>query len=239
MSDNPNQPIARTGPESSGNVGHFDQGGRRNNQSGNRNNRRRRPSQQIGGEQSANHSQRPAVNNSGTPAHQHAPSAAAQSAGSQVNAQAGRQQQNQPARQDPYQQRRNNSRPSRPIGPSDTHNVSPAAKPAQANVSQNVSRSSEKSEQINERQISAPRNEKTESQAFGKESQAFGKESQAFGNRKNNANPSPRTDRPREPRTWGRNIRTEETHEDIHRENERLEKEIWLEIASIHTYKLD
>lgn len=225
MSDNPNQPIARTGPENSGNGGHFDQGGRRNNQSGNRNNRRRRPSQQIGGEQSANHSQRPAVNNPGIPAHQNVPPAAAQSTGAQVNAQAGRQQQNQGSRQDPYQQRRNSNRPSRPIEPSDTRTASPAAKPAQANTPQNAYRSAEKSEQINERQIPVARNEKTENQAFG--------------NRKNNSNPPPRADRPREPRTWGRNIRTEETHEDIHRENERLEKEIWLEIASIHTFKLD
>jgi len=231
MSDNPNQPIARTGPENSGNGGHFDQGGRRNNQSGNRNNRRRRPSQQIGGEQSANHSQRPAVNIPGIPAHQNVPSAAAQSTGSQVNAQAGRQQQNQAARQDqtarqdPYQQRRNSNRPSRPIGPSDTRTVSPASKPAQAAAPQNANRSGEKSEQINERQTPVARNEKPENQAFG--------------NRKGNPNPPQRTDRAREPRTWGRNIRTEETHEDIHRENERLEKEIWLEIASIHTYKLD
>ena len=42
-----------------------------------------------------------------------------------------------------------------------------------------------------------------------------------------------------EPKTWGRNIRSEETSEDIRKDNERIEKEIWLEIAGIHTMKLD
>lgn len=55
-----------------------------------------------------------------------------------------------------------------------------------------------------------------------------------------NPNPNqPRNDRQKEPRTWGRHIRSEETFEDVKRENERLEKEIWLEIADIHTMKLD
>jgi len=224
MSDNANQPIARTGSENSGDGGHFDQGGRRNNPSGNRNNRRRRPSQQIGGEQSANHSQRPAASNPGAPVRQNVQSAGTQP-GTQSGIQAGKQQQNQSPRQDPYQQRRNNNRPQRPNQPADTHNTPPAGKPVSVNIPQNASRSAEKPEQISERQIPAVRNEKTENQAFG--------------SRKNNANPAPRTERPREPRTWARNIRTEETHEDIHKENERLEKEIWLEIASIHTYKLD
>jgi hypothetical protein len=34
-------------------------------------------------------------------------------------------------------------------------------------------------------------------------------------------------------------LRSEETSEDIRIENERIEKEIWLEIADIHTMKLD
>ena len=38
---------------------------------------------------------------------------------------------------------------------------------------------------------------------------------------------------------WEKKIKTEETYDDIKRENERLEKEIWLEIAGIHTIKLD
>ena len=38
---------------------------------------------------------------------------------------------------------------------------------------------------------------------------------------------------------WEKKIKAEETLEDIHRDNERIEKEIWLEIASIHTIKLD
>lgn len=44
---------------------------------------------------------------------------------------------------------------------------------------------------------------------------------------------------PGEPKNWSRNIRTEETSEDIRKDNERIEKEIWLEIAGIHTMKLD
>jgi len=218
MSDNVNQPISRTGSDNSGNGGHLDQGGRRNNPSGNRNNRRRRPSQQIGGEQSANHSQRPAANNPGVPA-QHS---AQQNA--QQNTQAGRQQQNPSVRQDPYQQRRPNNRPQRPNQATD---VRPAAvsNPSAVNVSQNTNRSAEKPEHGNEKQIPAARNEK--------------QDNQAFGSRKNTVNQPPRTERPREPRTWARNIRTEETHEDIHKENERIEKEIWLEIAGIHTFKLD
>ena len=38
---------------------------------------------------------------------------------------------------------------------------------------------------------------------------------------------------------WQKKIKTEETAEDIKKDNERIEKEIWLEIASIHTIKLD
>ena len=38
---------------------------------------------------------------------------------------------------------------------------------------------------------------------------------------------------------WEKRIKAEETLADIHRDNERIEKEIWLEIASIHTIKLD
>ena len=214
MSDNVNQPVSRTGSDNSGNGGHLDQGGRRNNPSGNRNNRRRRPSQLIGGEQSANHSQRPSANNPGVPALQNA----------QQNTQAGRQQQNPSVRQDPYQQRRPNNRPQRP---NQTTDARPAAgsNPAAVSVPASINRNIEKPEHINEKQIPATRNEK--------------QDNQAFGSRKNNVNQPPRTERPREPRTWARNIRTEETHEDIHRENERIEKEIWLEIASIHTYKLD
>jgi len=240
MSDNANQPISRTGSENSGDGGHFDQGGRRNNPSGNRNNRRRRPSQQIGGEQSANHSQRPAVTNPGAPARQNVQPAGTQpgtQSGSQQGLQTGKQPQNQSARQDPYQQRRSNNRPQRPNQPADAHSTPPAGKTSSVNIPQNPARGTEKPEQINERQIPAARNEKTENQAFGGRSEKT--ENQAFGSRKNNTNPAPRTERPREPRTWARNIRTEETHEDIHKENERLEKEIWLEIASIHTYKLD
>lgn len=51
--------------------------------------------------------------------------------------------------------------------------------------------------------------------------------------------PDKRNDRNREPRNWGRHLRSEETSEDIRVENERIEKEIWLEIADIHTMKLD
>jgi hypothetical protein len=38
---------------------------------------------------------------------------------------------------------------------------------------------------------------------------------------------------------WEKKVKAEETFDDIHRDNERLEKEIWLEIASIHNIKLD
>jgi hypothetical protein len=38
---------------------------------------------------------------------------------------------------------------------------------------------------------------------------------------------------------WERKIKAEETFDDIRRENERIEKEIWLDIASIHTLKID
>lgn len=56
--------------------------------------------------------------------------------------------------------------------------------------------------------------------------------------RTNNPNQQ-RQERPKESRNWGRHIKSEDTYEDVRRENERLEKEIWLEIASIHTFKLD
>ena len=38
---------------------------------------------------------------------------------------------------------------------------------------------------------------------------------------------------------WDKRIKTEESYDDIKRDNERLEKEIWLEIAGLHTIKLD
>lgn len=38
---------------------------------------------------------------------------------------------------------------------------------------------------------------------------------------------------------WEKKAKAEETFDDIHRDNERIEKEIWLEIASIHNIKLD
>jgi hypothetical protein len=48
------------------------------------------------------------------------------------------------------------------------------------------------------------------------------------------------TPRPQRERSWDRNrIKAEETFEDIRRDNERIEKEIWLEIAGIHTLTLD
>lgn len=41
-------------------------------------------------------------------------------------------------------------------------------------------------------------------------------------------------------RKWGnRSIKIEETYEEIKKDNERIEKEIWLEIAEIHNAKLD
>ncbi len=48
-----------------------------------------------------------------------------------------------------------------------------------------------------------------------------------------------RPERRSEPKNWSRNIRAEETSEDIRKDNERIEKDIWLEIAGIHTMKLD
>lgn len=48
-----------------------------------------------------------------------------------------------------------------------------------------------------------------------------------------------RYDRRPEPKNWSRNIRSEETSEEIRKDNERIEKDIWLEIAGIHTMKLD
>lgn len=47
-----------------------------------------------------------------------------------------------------------------------------------------------------------------------------------------------RNDRPN--RKWeNRMVKIEETYEDIKKDNERIEKEIWLEIAEIHNAKLD
>ncbi|MDW7655560.1 MAG: hypothetical protein SCM11_00135 [Bacillota bacterium] len=38
---------------------------------------------------------------------------------------------------------------------------------------------------------------------------------------------------------WDRRIQAEETYEDIRKDIDRIEKEIWLEIAGLHTIKLD
>ena len=40
-------------------------------------------------------------------------------------------------------------------------------------------------------------------------------------------------------KNWNRRRPAEETVEDIRKDNERIEKDIWLEIASIHSVKLD
>jgi hypothetical protein len=40
-------------------------------------------------------------------------------------------------------------------------------------------------------------------------------------------------------RNWDRQVKAEETYDDVKRENDRLEKEIWLEIAEIRNIKLD
>ena len=49
---------------------------------------------------------------------------------------------------------------------------------------------------------------------------------------------APRNDRPN--RKWeNRMVKIEETFDDIRKDNERIEKEIWLEIAEIHNAKLD
>ncbi len=235
MSDNANQPNSRVGSENSGNGGHFDQGGGRYNQSGNRNNRRRRPSQQIGGEQSDNHSKRPASNYPGNPAQQNAQPGGVQS--SSPMAQTGKHQNNY-GRQDSFGSRRNsnngngnnnnnnnNDRANRQNQDVNTNAAQAAARTPSSVVSHGTVRTADKSEQIPDKQGSAGRFDKTDNQSFV--------------NRKNTVPQTAKTERPREPRTWGRNIRAEETHEDVRRENERIEKEIWLEIASIHTFKLD
>ncbi|MCK9251996.1 MAG: hypothetical protein M0P55_04505 [Clostridiales bacterium] len=41
------------------------------------------------------------------------------------------------------------------------------------------------------------------------------------------------------PARWEKRIKAEETAEDIRRDIERIEKEIWLEIAGVHTIRLD
>ena len=48
-------------------------------------------------------------------------------------------------------------------------------------------------------------------------------------------------DRPqRDGRQWDRTrVKVEETYEDVKKENDRIEKEIWLEIAEIRNIKLD
>ena len=52
------------------------------------------------------------------------------------------------------------------------------------------------------------------------------------------SNQAQRNDRPI--RKWeNRMVKIEETYDDIRKDNERIEKEIWLEIAEIHNAKLD
>ena len=47
-----------------------------------------------------------------------------------------------------------------------------------------------------------------------------------------------RNDRPA--RNWQEHkVKIEETLEDVRKDNERIEKEIWLEIAEIHNMRLD
>jgi len=221
MSENANQTTPRSGSENSGNSGHNEQGGRRNSPSGNRNNRRRRPSQPFGADQSVNSSHREPI--------QFGPSGSAVQNGQQPG-----RPQNQGARPDPYQQKRNDNRPPRPNqNPSanqagtGTVSVHHHAGPNQPNPNnrQNTNRPAERSDANSGRQGSNTRPEKADNQV---------------NTRKQNVQvTAANNERPREARSWGKHIRSEETYEDVRKENERLEKEIWLEIASIHTFKLD
>ena len=210
MSDNANQTISRSGSENSGNGGHNEQGAKRYNNSGSRNNnRRRRPSQQIGGDQSVNPSQRPP----------HASSSGQQTAQGQTG-----RPQNPQGRQDSNQPRRG-SRPQKPYQNQGAGTAGQTSGAAAPNTQQNIARVQERPDQNIERQNMTARPDRNDGQAFA--------------NRKNNVNPVQHSERPREARNWSRHIRTEETFEDIKQENDRIEKEIWLEIAGIHTYKLD
>jgi len=218
MSENANQTTPRTGSENSGNSGHYDSSGRRNNPSGNRNNRRRRPSQPYGADQSAHPTQREPI--------QFGPSG-------QQGVQSGKQQ-NSGNRADQYPQKGSNHRPQRPNqgfagNPSGTNTVSEnhqgGPNAASGTYQTNMNRTSERTDPSADRQGVSARPDKVDYQTSLR--------------KQINPNPPTRTERPREARTWGRHIRSEETYEDVRKENERLEKEIWLEIASIHTSKLD
>ena len=66
------------------------------------------------------------------------------------------------------------------------------------------------------------------------------KQNREFNNKQNrrNNNRERRYDRPRT-QFQPKYEKAEETLEDIRHENDRIEKEIWIEIAEIHTIKLD
>jgi len=220
MSDNANQPAPRPNTENSGNGGHYEQGGNRGNRSGGHyNNRKRRPSQQIGGGQEPANQPRTQGNPGAAQKREANPQA---SSGQQGQPSAKQPNGNRPPRQDPYHDRRGGGRRERPYPNQGGGQPQPNALPVPAQNVRNAERADQnpavKQDRVQE-QASAPK--------------------------KVNPNPPQRNDRPerserpREARNWGRNIRTEETYEDIKKDNERIEKEIWLEIAGIHTYKLD
>jgi hypothetical protein len=212
MSENANQTTPRSGTDN-GNSGHYEQGGRRNNPSGNRNNRRRRPSQPYGGQAPGASSQREPIHfgPSGQPG---GPSARPQNSGN---------------RPDPYLQNRNVQHDQR-------QNQGSAVHPSGQHPGNSHQHAAPGPSQGRPPYVNRP-GERID--ANGVRQTTVRPDMQTPPRKPNNQIPAEYQERPREARTWGRNVRSEETYEDVRKENERLEKEIWLEIASIHTAKLD
>ena len=258
MSDNANQPASRPNTENGGNTGHYEQGGYRGNRSGSHyNNRRRRPSQQIGGGQESGNRER----TQGNPAAAQKPQSNQQSPSGQPGQPSAKQPNaNRPPRQDSYHDKRGGGRRPNQGGAqqaSQTPNAqNSGGQPQQANAPFTSQNSGGQPQQASA-PFTSPHGRSGERQDQNAAAKQERNQEQTAGMRKGNPNAAPRTDRPertdrsergerperterpREGRNWGRNIRTEETYEDIKRDNERIEKEIWLEIAGIHTYKLD
>lgn len=117
-------------------------------------------------------------------------------------------------------------------------------KPAQANAGGPVER---KEAQPNRDNRNRQNNQPAEQKAQTNENVnvARGKTSgERPSDQDNRQNRQQRTAKPRNTQEnrnnrWEKRVKQEETAEDIRRDNERIEKEIWLDIAGIHTIKLD
>ena len=134
-----------------------------------------------------------------------------------------------------YANNRQNTRYKKPRGRKPVQTNIGSTGPVERNNQKNVSENKRNNERVNQ---PAEASKKAKDVAVEQISVKNNSDINAKTQPKQNRNARTRNHNPKTAR-WEKKIRAEETYEDIRRDNERIEKEIWLEIASIHTIKLD